>query len=298
MALSIPRERWATFSVKDHMDTRALVADLMMYDRLVFPVPEDDTRRNWDRNNWDFPLLEKRMKQLGDLAIPIAWNLHTAELCKDLMERRNLVQREVDPYHATRLLLKEQIPSGSLDVTKTVVAGFRSERDLASQYLFEAAPDTAEVSNETLALVLVQRLAVPANEDADKALEQAIELAHDETFRQHRLDLYDWQDEVIKRGLSRKHVIEDLDEKIAKYNEHVSRATKTVYLKYAFTVASAALTIARAAVGDHLALAAGVLAIAQFATLDRKPVLQPDRNGPAAMFHDVESCLYKKLRWA
>jgi hypothetical protein len=51
VASFIPSERWATFSVKDHTDTRALVADLVMYDRLVFPFPSDDMTREWDRNN-------------------------------------------------------------------------------------------------------------------------------------------------------------------------------------------------------------------------------------------------------
>jgi hypothetical protein len=31
-------ERWGTLSVKDHLDAQALVADLLLYDRLVFPV--------------------------------------------------------------------------------------------------------------------------------------------------------------------------------------------------------------------------------------------------------------------
>ena len=32
------REVWATYSVKDHLDRRALAADVMLYDRLVFRV--------------------------------------------------------------------------------------------------------------------------------------------------------------------------------------------------------------------------------------------------------------------
>ncbi len=44
LAKEIPRrhrmliERWGTLSVKDHLDAQALVADLLLYDRLVFPV--------------------------------------------------------------------------------------------------------------------------------------------------------------------------------------------------------------------------------------------------------------------
>ena len=33
-------ELWATYSVKDHCTPRALAADIMLFDRLVFPVPQ------------------------------------------------------------------------------------------------------------------------------------------------------------------------------------------------------------------------------------------------------------------
>jgi hypothetical protein len=33
-------EVWATYSVEDHLDRRALAADIMLFDRLVFPVPQ------------------------------------------------------------------------------------------------------------------------------------------------------------------------------------------------------------------------------------------------------------------
>ena len=34
------REVWSTYSVKDHLYPRNFPADVMMFDRLVFPVPE------------------------------------------------------------------------------------------------------------------------------------------------------------------------------------------------------------------------------------------------------------------
>jgi hypothetical protein len=36
----VSREVWATYSVKDHLNARALAADIMLFDRLVFPVPQ------------------------------------------------------------------------------------------------------------------------------------------------------------------------------------------------------------------------------------------------------------------
>jgi hypothetical protein len=34
------QELWETYSVKDHRQPRLLAADIMLFDRLVFPVPE------------------------------------------------------------------------------------------------------------------------------------------------------------------------------------------------------------------------------------------------------------------
>ena len=35
------RETWATFSVKDHCSEYAFVREVMLYDRLVIPIPPD-----------------------------------------------------------------------------------------------------------------------------------------------------------------------------------------------------------------------------------------------------------------
>ena len=36
------RQRWAAFSVRAHRDLPALASDVLLYDRLILPVPEDD----------------------------------------------------------------------------------------------------------------------------------------------------------------------------------------------------------------------------------------------------------------
>ena len=39
------QELWATYSVKDHCTPRTLAADILLFDRLVFPVPEFRARK-------------------------------------------------------------------------------------------------------------------------------------------------------------------------------------------------------------------------------------------------------------
>lgn len=42
------RRPWGCYSVADHLAERAFVADLLLYDRLVVPVPSDDDRERWE----------------------------------------------------------------------------------------------------------------------------------------------------------------------------------------------------------------------------------------------------------
>ena len=50
-------ERWGSLSVDDHLDTRALVANVLLYDRLVVPVmteqPDRNERAYWISKGWD-----------------------------------------------------------------------------------------------------------------------------------------------------------------------------------------------------------------------------------------------------
>ena len=47
------KQVWGTFSVKDHCDPNAFVAEVMLYDRLVIPVPPDaEERERWEKSGW------------------------------------------------------------------------------------------------------------------------------------------------------------------------------------------------------------------------------------------------------
>jgi hypothetical protein len=41
-------ELWGTFSVRDHLEPRAFVADVLLYDRIVVPtLPDGDDPASW-----------------------------------------------------------------------------------------------------------------------------------------------------------------------------------------------------------------------------------------------------------
>jgi hypothetical protein len=81
-------ELWGTFSVMDHVREGAFLAEVVIYDRLVIPVPPDPanaktpedrsfTENQWDRweqNGWDPKRQQMLLKILKPVAVPIEWN--------------------------------------------------------------------------------------------------------------------------------------------------------------------------------------------------------------------------------
>jgi hypothetical protein len=73
----MPDEIWGTFSIDDHRRPRAFVADVLLYDQLVIPVPADrENERLWAQWGVDVAQLHRRLEILaaGGLAQPVAWS--------------------------------------------------------------------------------------------------------------------------------------------------------------------------------------------------------------------------------
>jgi len=67
---------WATFSVADHLRRRPFVADVLLYDRLLVPVPDgDDETSRWMRLKRRPDLQKTLLDVLGDLGVPISWSV-------------------------------------------------------------------------------------------------------------------------------------------------------------------------------------------------------------------------------
>lgn len=301
-------ERWGTFSVIDHKNAAALVPEVLLYDRLVIPFPPDDVeRKRWRDRGWEPELLDRRLEVLGGLAVKASWDLERQKTFREWMGKLHTVQEDADgmvteveqqlPYILTRRILAQQPPVLPAGITRVVtVAAYQSEADLKTHFLLGARP--AESERATLGFLLAHRFAVPADENPEKALRKAVDLTtKDDHFRENRRKLYAWQEEIVREGVTPEIAIQEMDQMIEAYNRSVERAIKTVYYKYAFTIAGIALGLAGAAIGNPLWTASSLLSIVQFATLDRKPVIEAGENAPAAMFHDVEA-KFRKFKLA
>jgi hypothetical protein len=67
------RRLWGCYSVADHLEHRAFVADLLLYDRLVVPVPSDDDMARWEER-WDPERQARLLEILGGFVERVEWS--------------------------------------------------------------------------------------------------------------------------------------------------------------------------------------------------------------------------------
>jgi hypothetical protein len=309
------RERWGTFSVIDHKNAATLVPEVLLYDRLVLPVPTtEDDRKRWTDRGWAPDVLNRRLEQLGPLAIAASWGYAERKRAIEAWEQHmktvrsdaEQIVRDIKakaPYQMTRMVLANDkpvvLPPGVTDVVS--VAAFQSEEDFNTCYRLQSLDEKSSAQppkkrrsapspderRAALGFLLGQKLAVPDEANPELALRKAIELANDDSFREKRRKLYEWQEAIVRDQIKPEVALKEMNQMVAGYNRAVQKATRKVYFRFAFTIASVALGLAASPVSPLLASATVFLALAQFTTLDRKPVIEAGESAPAAMFHDI-----------
>ncbi len=300
----MPNERWGSLSVKDHTNPALLVPEILLYDRLVIPVPDNDEEiTRWEEKGWQPNILYERLEALGDIAITRPWDSNRQAQFAKRMEELKAIQfdakqivdesREELGYQMTRMILAQEkfikLPKDVHHVD--VVCAYQSESDFNAEWHLNTDPD----QKSHLGMLFQHQLAIPDMKDANDALGVAIELGRDSEFKEKRRMFYDLQLKVIDQGYDPEKAVEEMQYLVDSYNKTVKKAVRNVYLKSAFTVAGIALGIAGAALWSPVALTSAALAIVEFATFDRKPVIEAGEAAPAAMFHDIDSKLGLKL---
>jgi hypothetical protein len=293
-------ERWGTFSVRDHLDVNALVANVLLYDRLVIPVPSGmEGVRKWWAENWGPDLLNQRLEKLGELAVKKPWDAARQARCQNAMQLAREIGSDAGdiveettrelPYQLTRRVLAQEqqvnLPPGVTRVD--VVAAFNSVEGLNAQFRIEGRDDQA-----ALALLLRHEIAVPAKEKGENALDEAIALSSDRDFRDKRRDFYEWQDKLLEDHVDPRTIAKELAELVQGYNRCVEKAVRKVDRKFAFMLGGIAVSLAGAiAAMNPLPVVGALITFVSFKLLDGKPAIDAGRNRPAAMFHDSKKLI-------
>jgi hypothetical protein len=224
----MPIERWGALSVKDHLDTQALIADLLLYDRLVFPVfSGEGERTRWRNEKWDPDAQERLIEDLGaDVAVRANWDVYARQCYEDLRKARKQIAQ--DPYQATRMLLTMDQTVFPRDSEVRAIAAYHDEdegrRDLG---LTTAQPD--EIALGKLAFVIGQQLLVPlidAKASSRDLVLRARDLSLERRYREQRLKFYLWQEEtvdaIVRRRQTVKSAVHDLEQKADALNHSVN----------------------------------------------------------------------------
>lgn len=236
------RPRWATYSTIDHQNTAKLATEVLLYDRLIFPVPPREDRselERWRENNWGPDQALSRLQELGDLAHGAEWTQNLREQWGSQFERLQKVGNDslACAYNVTSRILADSaraeaanghppIPIAafqSISKAEAVLDVVNSEADTYS--------DRIQDIHRGVGLLVQRNLRLPEPNGDPDVLKRAIALAHNEDFIRARRSLYRWEDELALRGWPAHAAIAKLDKQIEQFNALVSNNFAQTWLR-------------------------------------------------------------------
>jgi len=296
------RERWGTFSVRDHTIEHPFAADVLMYDRLVIPHPANaEERARWSAAAWDPDRLDSMLEVLradGDEdkrhAITVAWGQYTEDLFKQRAATAQIVDAEAN-YGLTRRLLATELmpppPTGVIPVS--IVAAYPSVAAVEEEWI----PNEDQECRESLTIAIAHEFVVPESRGKTERelLQEAVDLADDADFKRKRARMYEWQEDVIRTGISDANALQEMAQYVDEYGKATKKAVRNVYIKFGFTLVPIALSALAGPLAPGVA-AGGIANLVRFWIFDRKPVVQAGKSEAAAMFHTAQQELGWRIR--
>src|SRR4051794_33665400 len=204
------RERWGTFSVKDHVGKSPFAAEVLMYDRLVIPRPADAAERSrWSQEGWDPDRLESLLDVLQGCAVTVQWNDWTEDLFKRRAATAKILGEEANLGMTRRLLATELLPDAPHGVTPVAILAAYPSVAAAGE---EWTEYREQERRESLTLALEHRFVAPdpRGKTDHELLLEAVALANDAGFQKKRAQMYKWQDDALQAGLSERGALEEM----------------------------------------------------------------------------------------
>jgi hypothetical protein len=243
------KEVWATYSVRDHLARRAFVADVMLYDRLVIPVPAEGDESHWA--DWDVARQEQLLKILGGRAVPRVWDTNLQKKWESEMDRAKVVGAETSPdaFRMTPSVLLESVPKTVTGVV--AVATFASADEMRAALRMREIvlpPNGNNYAPGPLAAVIGREFLVPDDRDKaeDDLLRAAVEIASDAGFRRKRAAYWRWQREFLEectvldqRALD--EAVEEMSDLIEEEKAEARKAKVRLGVSFAFAAGAAAV---------------------------------------------------------
>ena len=313
-------EVWATYSVKDHLNRRALAADIMLFDRLVFPVPQvadlcyDQTQPDgrgpvvWYRNaaewerwekEWNPEAQESLLELLKPVVRKVPWDsVHREAWRKEFSS--NTAENHLPEYAfvATRSVLTRDLPTYVTGVAAMGPA-YRSLAQLQEELELKEISNPQPLPGSALSAVLGWEFLIPEDPrlSDDELLRETVDfVTGDEEFRLRRTELWNWQQGFLKGDQTDRESIAAAVTRMRALLEAQKRAALRMpvetAVRYGFRIAPAAVALAGVFLGPagEIGAAAGglFLSCAEIAAdkwfFKERPENAPS---PAAFVYDV-----------
>lgn len=300
---SLLRPRWGTFSVIDHQNPAMLVPEILLYDRLVFPIPTGGAadRAHWEK--WNPKLQEERLKELEGLIHTVPWTADLHDKWTARYERFRQIGKETEgiamgltPVVLATSVFVDQFPP------PIMIAAYQDATLAQSDLELEKAPGgrspkRAALDNEVRAL-FERRLDMPVVTHPNRTYEKAIALARDPQYQRARRSLFEWEDKVLAAGWSVDDAVKKLEHLVEAHDELIQRVFKKTVERTVFRVTEfvVAPLVSHATHNEFAGLAASGIVKMIGARL---PVLKNEPGDPLAqpgaalhraisvMFHEV-----------
>jgi hypothetical protein len=306
MALEI----WGTFSVADHLSPQAFVADVLLYDRLVLPVPDAKERERWIRIGRQPDVLDRKLAILEE---PSRRN-HSRP---SLVERvnwtegfRSYLDREYDDERtAAREGMLRMEEGEALD--RAMVAHWKRAGDPGTPEIVPAYTSYEAMEadwqpvpfpaqrvtrpDDRLVGVIGWEFFIPADPalNDDDLLAEAVRLTQSKQFRTKRSDFHRWRREVTRQGASPQQFRRELDSLLARYQEETAKVAVRTAVMNAFVILGASASLVAALAVPPAALAAPVLTLARVGVEKVWRTPYDPETRAVAMFRDAR----KHFRW-
>jgi len=244
------KQVWGTFSVKDHCDPNAFVAEVMLYDRLVVPVPPDDKQRErWRKAGWQPERLDNLLAILGDRAYTVNWDDERQQRWKARYERGADVAQALSDwaFAATRTELTQGLPRHVTGIQ--VVTNYTGIAELERDFrLRPTVEGEIPLYGGTALAIIGHEFLVPDDADwtHEDLLKEAVELSSERTSRRKRASFWRWQREFLNdKGITDQSAIQDALEEMQDLLEEekalVRKKCTRTGTQFAFLVGSVAL---------------------------------------------------------
>ncbi|CAB1055510.1 hypothetical protein D1BOALGB6SA_243 [Olavius sp. associated proteobacterium Delta 1] len=307
------KELWATYSVIDHLQPRYLALDVMLFDRLVFPVPQkpridgDPTQFGdviWESDSaalehwedWDPEAQEKVLDALKPVLRKVHWGPESAQSRSFKKEAASLADRSLpdDAFRATRTELTRDLPA-HVDGVAAMGPAFRSFAEAEKTLGLHDIGMTRALPGGALSLSLGWEFIAPdltqeGIDDLNLLKETVAFVTGDSQFRERRTDFIEFQTNFLRSGETDVEAVKKAIEEMKGLISEVQDASRRLPLRpFALDVCK----LVPVATGLGVALASGVgvplattAAVCWFAGLcvGKWPTEEPQRNNDPSAF--------------